>query len=79
MQRYVGYFTRVLQAMVDNDQAVLEHAPLLDEGERRHVLFDFNATQVDYNLDQTLHGMFEAQVASTPQAIALKAGDVVLT
>ena len=79
MQRYVGYFTRVLQAMVDNDQAVLEHAPLLDEGERRHVLFDFNATQVDYNLDQTLHGMFEAQVARTPHAIALKAGEQQLT
>ncbi|QHF44605.1 non-ribosomal peptide synthetase [Pseudomonas sp. S35] len=79
VQRYVGYFTRVLQAMVDNDQAVLEHAPLLDERERQHLLYDFNATQVDYNLDQTLHGMFEAQVARTPHAIALKAGEQQLT
>ncbi|ROM59197.1 non-ribosomal peptide synthetase [Pseudomonas poae] len=79
IQRYVGYFTRVLQAMVDNDQAVLEHAPLVDERERQHLLFDFNATQVDYNLDQTLHGMFEAQVERSPQAVAVKAGDRQLT
>ena len=79
VQRYVGYFTRVLQAMVDNDQAVLEHTPLVDARERQQVLFDFNATDADYNLDQTLHGMFEAQVARTPDAIAVKAGEQHLT
>ncbi|MDY7534219.1 amino acid adenylation domain-containing protein [Pseudomonas sp. Bout1] len=79
MLRYVGYFIRVLQAMVDNDQAVLEHAQLLDEQEREHLLFDFNATDVAYNLDQTLHGMFEAQVERTPDALAVKAGARCLT
>ena len=74
IQRYVGYFIRVLQAMVDNDQAVLAQVPLVDARERRQLLVDFNATAVDYNLDQTLHGLFEAQVLRTPQAIALKAG-----
>ncbi|ANF85841.1 Putative non-ribosomal peptide synthetase [Pseudomonas antarctica] len=79
VQRYVGYFTRVLQAMVDNDQAVLEHVPLVGERERQHLLFDFNATAVSYNLEQTLHGMFEAQVARTPDAMAIKAGQQHLT
>ena len=79
VQRYAGYFIRTLQAMVDNDQAVLEHAPLVDERERQHLLVDFNATAVDYNLDQTLHGMFEAQVTRTPNAIAVKAGEQQLT
>jgi amino acid adenylation domain-containing protein len=79
MLRYAGYFTRVLQAMVDNDQAVLEHAPLLDERERQHLLFDFNATAVDYDLEQTLHGLFEAQVLRTPHAIAVQAGEQHLT
>ncbi|QXQ20944.1 amino acid adenylation domain-containing protein [Pseudomonas tolaasii] len=79
VQRYAGYFTRVLQAMVDNDQAVLEHAPLVNARERQHLLFDFNATQVNYNLDQTLHGLFEDQVLRTPQAVAVKAGELQLT
>ena len=79
MQRYVGYFTRVLQAMVANDQAVLEHVPLVDERERQQLLVDFNDTAVAYNLDQTLHGMFEAQVWRTPDAMAVKAGEQQLT
>ncbi len=79
VRRYAGYFTRLLQAMVDNDQAVLEHVPLVDEHERQQLLFGFNATQVPYNLDQTLHGLFEAQVARTPHAIAVTAGAQQLT
>ncbi|MEX5594535.1 amino acid adenylation domain-containing protein [Pseudomonas orientalis] len=79
VQRYVGYLIRLLQAMVEDDQAVLEHVSLLGARERQQVLFDFNATAVDYNLDQTLHGLFEAQVERTPDAIALKAGTQQLT
>ncbi|SFP36146.1 non-ribosomal peptide synthetase [Pseudomonas sp. NFPP28] len=79
VQRYAGYFTRVLQAMADNDQAVLEQVSLVDERERQHLLFDFNATEVAYDLEQTLHGLFEAQATRTPDAIAVKADDGVLT
>nr|WP_282445111.1 non-ribosomal peptide synthetase [Pseudomonas sp. W2Jun17] len=79
IRRYLGYFTRLLQAMVANDQAVLAHVPLVDERERKQLLVDFNATTVDYQLDQTLHGMFEAQVLRTPQAVAVKAGEQQLT
>ena len=72
VERFSGYFLRLLQAMVTNDQAVLEHAPLLAQEEQQRLLVEFNATQVDYNLDQTIHGLFEAQVARSPQAIALQ-------
>ncbi|WP_277758203.1 non-ribosomal peptide synthase/polyketide synthase [Pseudomonas sp. A34-9] len=77
--RFAGYFERLLQAMVANDQTVLEHAPLLAEDEQQRLLNDFNATAVDYNLEQTLHGLFEAQVARTPQAPAVVAGEQRLT
>jgi arthrofactin-type cyclic lipopeptide synthetase C len=77
--RFAGYFQRLLQAMVANDQTVLEHVPLLAEDEQQRLLNDFNATAVDYNLEQTLHGLFEAQVARTPQAPALLAGEQRLT
>jgi len=79
VQRYVGYFTRVLQAMVDNDQAVLEQVRLVDERERPHFLLDFNATGVTYALAQPVHALFEAQVARTPDAVAVKADYLVLT
>ncbi|WP_148051043.1 condensation domain-containing protein, partial [Pseudomonas fluorescens] len=65
MRRYVGYLKRVLQAMVADDQMLLEQVPLLDAAERRQLLHGVNATARDYPLEQTLHGLFEAQVLRT--------------
>ena len=48
--------------------------PLLEEAERKVVLQDFNAT--DYPVERaTLPELFEAQVARSPEAIALIFGD----
>ncbi|PTS94401.1 condensation domain-containing protein, partial [Pseudomonas sp. HMWF006] len=79
VQRFVGYFERLLQAMVANDQAVLEHAPLLLQQEQQRLLVEFNATDVDYDLEQTIHGLFEAQVQRSPQASAVVAAEQSLT
>ncbi|MHA3735612.1 non-ribosomal peptide synthase/polyketide synthase [Pseudomonas sp. Eth.TT006] len=79
VERFVGYFQRLLQAMVANDQAVLEHAPLLAPEERQRLLVAFNATEADYDLQQTIHGLFEAQVLRAPQAPAVVAGELALT
>jgi arthrofactin-type cyclic lipopeptide synthetase C len=79
IQRYVGYFQRLLQAMVNNDQAVLEQVALLADDERQHLLFDLNATAVAHDLEQTAHGRFEAQVLRTPDAEAVVAGELRLS
>nr|WP_281355894.1 non-ribosomal peptide synthase/polyketide synthase [Pseudomonas atagonensis] len=71
IQRYVGYLQKLLQAMVSNDQAVLEHVALLADEERQHLLFDLNATAVPHDLDQTVQARFEAQVMRTPDADAV--------
>ncbi|MBO0494138.1 non-ribosomal peptide synthetase [Pseudomonas sp. Marseille-Q1929] len=82
-QRICGYVQVTLQGLVEAleqaPQLPVNHLPVLEAQERQQVLGAFNATEVAYDLDQTLHGMFERQVARTPDAIALKAGDVVLT
>ncbi|NBF06090.1 amino acid adenylation domain-containing protein [Pseudomonas sp. Fl5BN2] len=75
VQRYAGYLQRLLQAMVADDQALLEQLPLLDSAEREQLLEGFNATTRDYALEQTLHGLFEAQVLRSPEALALQAGE----
>ena len=78
-QRFCGYMHNALSALVE----ALEQAPrqainrlsILGPEERQQLLVRFNATEVNYNLDQTLHGMFEAQVLRTPHAVAVKAGE----
>ncbi|CAG8863570.1 Tyrocidine synthase 3 [Pseudomonas fluorescens] len=75
VQRYAGYLEQLLWAMVANDEGVLEHVPLPQAAERRRLLLEFNATAVDYDLEQSLHGLFESQVERTPHAIAVEAED----
>jgi len=81
--RICGQMHQVLEAMV----AALEHEPelalqclpVLEAEERQRVLLDFNATAVDYDLEQTLHGLIEAQVERTPDAVAVKAEEGMLS
>ncbi|WP_426135211.1 amino acid adenylation domain-containing protein [Pseudomonas sp. PWP3-1b2] len=82
-QRVCGYMQTALSGLVEAleqapDQA-LNRLAILGAEERHKLLVEFNATEVNYNLDQTLHGMFEAQVERTPQAVAVKAGEQQLT
>ncbi|OUM05318.1 hypothetical protein BW686_21700 [Pseudomonas syringae] len=82
-QRVCHYMQAALESLVD----ALEHAPqaplhslsVLPEQEHHQLLVDFNATPFDYPLEQTLHGLFEAQVERTPQALAVMHGDVCLS
>ncbi len=82
-QRLCDYLQVTLQGLADAleqaPQLPVNRLPVLEARERQQLLAGFNATQVDYDLDQTLHGMFEAQVARTPHAVAVKAGEQHLT
>ncbi|MCF5710490.1 amino acid adenylation domain-containing protein [Pseudomonas syringae] len=72
-----------MQVTLERLAAALEHAPqaplhslsVLPEQERNRLLVDFNATDFDYPLEQTLHGLFEAQVERTPDAVAVVHGE----
>nr|WP_318646575.1 non-ribosomal peptide synthetase [Pseudomonas sp. Pdm06] len=75
VQRYLGYFQRLLRAMVASDQTRIERIALLDNAEREHLLAGLNATQAAYPREQTIHQLFEAQVEARPDAIAVAFGD----
>ncbi|WP_238211649.1 non-ribosomal peptide synthetase [Pseudomonas sp. PAGU 2196] len=77
--RYAGYFQQLLWAFVESDRAIPGHVGLPDDDERKRLLQGFNDTAVDYDLEQTLHGMIEAQVLRTPDAVAVKAEEGVLS
>ncbi|MEE4149196.1 syringopeptin non-ribosomal peptide synthetase SypC, partial [Pseudomonas viridiflava] len=79
MVRYLGYFQRLLEAMVDNEDCILEHVPLVDAVERQHLVTGLNATARAYPQGQLMHRLFEAQAASRPQAIAAHQGEQTLT
>ncbi|MBJ9974988.1 amino acid adenylation domain-containing protein [Pseudomonas sp. S75] len=73
VERYLGYWLQLLQAMAAGDGAVLSKVVLPDIRERQRLLIEFNDTAADYDLEQTVHGLFEAQAARTPERIAVRA------
>src|SRR6185369_10226859 len=42
-------------------------------------LVEWNATEADYPKDRCAHELFEAQADATPDAVAVRAGDALLT
>ncbi|MDH0665488.1 amino acid adenylation domain-containing protein, partial [Pseudomonas sp. GD03858] len=63
----------VLEALERQPGLALWQVPVLRADEARQVLGEFNDTAVDYDLTVTLHGLIEAQVRRTPDALAVKA------
>ncbi|MGC0045364.1 amino acid adenylation domain-containing protein, partial [Ralstonia pseudosolanacearum] len=72
IERYLGYLQRLLAAMVENDSQQVSRIGLLDKDERAQLLDSWNETAAAYPDASTIHGLFEAQVRRTPEAIAVE-------
>ena len=60
-------------------ETLVEDLPLMPAAERDLVLHGWNATARDHDRTLTMHAAFEAQVAQTPDAVALVCDDDSLT
>jgi len=69
--RLQGHYLRLLQALMATPEARISELPLLTEAEQAELLTERNATARDYPREQTVHGLFEAQAARTPDAQAV--------
>ncbi|PBP93491.1 non-ribosomal peptide synthetase, partial [Pseudomonas congelans] len=82
-QRVCGYMHTALEQLVDAlelmPQASLQSLSILPAVEREQLLVAFNDTALDYPQQQTIHGLFEAQVERTPDAVAVVHGEQRLT
>ena len=70
IERMVKHFEVLLRAFVDDPKQAIGTVPMLTEAEVQQ-LHAWNDTTTDYPQDQTLVGLFEAQVESTPDNIAV--------
>jgi len=67
-QRFLALLAQFAKATPDQP---LHRFEMLDVHERHTILEVFNATQMDFPRDGTIHEMFAAQAACTPDAVAL--------
>ncbi len=77
--RLAGHLQILLGEMVANPHRRVSEMPLLTEAERCQLLVEWNDTKKDFPQGQCLHGLFEAQVNSTPDAVAVVYEDKRLT
>ncbi|WP_256103103.1 condensation domain-containing protein, partial [Streptomyces sp. Ncost-T10-10d] len=70
VERIAVYLARILAAVAADPQVPLSGLELLDAGERRRVLVEWNDTGVGVEAS-TLSGLFEAQVVRSPGAVAV--------
>ncbi len=68
--RMSTHFLQLLHEVVNNPAQKIAHINLLPDAERQQLLRDFNSTEKALPGIQTICGMFEQQVAATPNAIA---------
>ena len=71
IERLLAHFTRLLEAIVANPEERVSRYDLLSEGERQQIVVEWNRTAIPCPRDLTLHGLFEAQAARTPDAVAI--------
>ncbi|HEY9510633.1 MAG TPA: amino acid adenylation domain-containing protein, partial [Verrucomicrobiae bacterium] len=75
ISRMAGHLQTLMSAALANPDQPIATLPLMPDDEARRVIVDWNATQKPYPTTATLMNLFEAQVARTPDAVALIAGN----
>jgi amino acid adenylation domain-containing protein len=78
IERLVGHYRVLLNAVVGAPDAPISTLPLLTEAERRQLIVEWNATEAPYPRE-CVHALFSAQAARTPDALAVVAGSESLT
>nr|AEU11006.1 NpnB [Nostoc sp. 152] len=71
IERWLGHFQTLLQAVINEPTQHLRELPLLTVSQRHQLLVEWNDTQADYPQDKCIHQLFEEQVKRTPDAVAV--------
>ncbi|WP_243902384.1 condensation domain-containing protein [Aetokthonos hydrillicola] len=77
--RMLDHFHILLQGIVANPDQPISELPLLKASEQQQLLVEWNKTDTAYPQYASIQEVFEAQVAATPEAIALVSGEITLT
>ena len=75
----LNHFMVLLKGIVENPDEHLNTLPLLTDVERQHLLVECNQTKIDFGRDRYLDELLEEQSKATPDRVALRFGDDLLT
>jgi amino acid adenylation domain-containing protein len=76
LERFVTFLTHLAQA---DPQTAIAELPLLTAVERHRLIYQWNATNRDYPVDDCVHRLFERQARRTPDALAISSEEGAMT
>jgi amino acid adenylation domain-containing protein len=71
IERYLGHFQTLLEAMVSDDTQQVDTLALLTNKEREQLLYEWNDTSVEFPSDRCVHELFEQQAGESSDAVAV--------
>ncbi|HET6230447.1 MAG TPA: amino acid adenylation domain-containing protein, partial [Longimicrobiaceae bacterium] len=77
--RLAEQFGTLLEAATAAPERRLSAVDLLSGDERRRIVYEWSGRATDYPRTSSVHALFAAQAAETPDALAVKAGDARLS
>jgi natural product biosynthesis luciferase-like monooxygenase protein len=79
INRLADNFTTLLKSIVENPEGKIFDIPILSEGERNKILFDWNKTEKDFDRKICVHQLIETQSERSPDNTAVIFEDKSLT
>jgi amino acid adenylation domain-containing protein len=77
--RLAGHYRTLLAGAAADPDGRLSTLPLVEAAELHRILVEWNATTTFYPRERSIHGLFEDQVAATPDGIAVAFEGTTLT
>lgn len=71
IERFIKHYVNILDAALENTNALISRLQVLTPEERRDILVEWNNSKVDYPRDKCVHQLFEDQVVRDSNATAL--------
>ncbi|HLJ86027.1 MAG TPA: amino acid adenylation domain-containing protein [Candidatus Angelobacter sp.] len=78
VERFMEYWRRILEGMAAGSERIVDCLDILSEGERRQLLSEWNQTKAAYP-QKCVHELFEEQVRTSPESVAIEAAGQRLT
>jgi len=79
IKRMCGQFQILLNSIINNPDKKISELEILSEIEKKKIINEWNDTEVDYDLNQTIESIFSEQAKKTPETVAVEFEDKKLT
>ena len=71
IEKLFEHYMNVIDNIILDSNKKIKNIDIISEEEKNKILYEFNATEMDYPKDKTISQLFEEQVEKTPNKIAI--------